>query len=248
MLGLILGSFATVVSHRLPRNQRVATGRSRCPSCGKTVTALQNVPVLSYLALRGRCAHCGQRISVRYPLTELAIGILFTASVVRFGVSLQAALYCAFFWALVVLTVIDLEHKLLPNKVVYPAFVIGWVGLAVDAALSGDIGRLGDAGAGALIFGGFFFVIAYIAPAGMGGGDVKLAFVLGTFLGYAGGVGVVLLGMFMSFLLGGVVGIVLILALGKGRKTAVPFGPFLALGTTAAIFFGDRLLDLYLGR
>lgn len=243
-----MGSFATVVAHRLPRGQAIAGGRSRCPSCGETISARQNVPLVSYLAQRGRCAHCGSRISVRYPLIELSCGVLFAASAARFDVSIEAAAFAAFFWSLVVLTAIDLEHKLLPNKIVYPAFVLGWVALAASSIVTDDVDRLGDAAAGAAIFGGFFFVVGLIASAGMGGGDIKLAFVLGTFLGYAGGPSLVLVGMFLSFLLGGLVGLVLVLALGKGRKTAVPFGPFLALGTTVAIFVGDSLLDLYLGR
>jgi leader peptidase (prepilin peptidase)/N-methyltransferase len=126
-------------------------------------------------------------------------------------------------------------------------FVLGWVGFLIDALVGDRFDRLADAGLGALIFGGFFFLIAMIVPAGMGGGDVKLAFVLGSFLGYAAGPGEVLVGMFLSFLIGGVVGIAVMVAGRGGRKTQIPFGPFLALGTTIAIFLGEGILDLYLG-
>lgn len=245
LLGLIFGSFGTVAAHRIPRRETIVTGRSKCPQCGRQIKAHENIPVVSYLFLRGRCAGCGAPISARYPLTELATGLLFAFAVAKFDVTATAVVYAAFFWVLVVLTVIDLEHKLLPNRIVYPAFVVGWAGLVTAALIDGDTERLRSAGLGAVVFGGFFFVVAFIYPAGMGGGDVKLAFVLGTFVGYAGGVGAVLVGMFLSFLLGGVIGIVAMRVSGKGRKTQIPFGPFLALGSVLAVFVGERIADGY---
>lgn len=244
-LGAIFGSFATAVVHRVPRGESIVTGRSHCPSCGAQIEWYQNVPVLSYVLLRGRCARCNARISPRYLLIELACVILFAALVWRFGISIEVAIYAAFFWTLVVLTAIDLEHKLLPNKIVYPTFFAGWIALAVAAFIAGDFSSLVGALVGAAVFGGFLFVVAFIAPAGMGGGDVKLGFVLGTFLGYAGGIGWTLVGMFLSFVLGGVLGIALLI-LGRGRKTQVPFGPFLAAGSALAVFFAEPILDWYL--
>ncbi len=246
-LGLIFGSFGTVVAYRVPRRESVVGGRSKCPACGQTITAVQNIPLFSYIVLRGRCGNCGHRISVRYPLIELATGVMFALAALEFGLTLTAFVYAAFFWALIVLTTIDLEHKLLPNRIVYPAFVAGWAGLAAAALIDGSVDRLLDAGLGALVFGGFFFLVAFIYPAGMGGGDIKLAFVLGTFVGYVGGLGVTLVGMFLGFLAGGLVGIGVMLSRGGSRKSQVPFGPFLALGATAAIFVGRDLLDVYLG-
>lgn len=196
--------------------------------------------------LRGRCRECEARISPRYPLMELATGILFAGAAAKFGYSPQTALFAGFFWVLVVLTAIDLELKLLPNRIVYPAFIAGWGGLVLVALIDGEPGRLVDAVLGALVFGGFFFSLAFVYPAGMGGGDVKLAFVLGSFLGYLGGIGVTVVGMFLSFLLGGVIGGVAMLATGRGRKTQVPFGPFLAAGAVAAVFAGRVILDTYL--
>ena len=245
VLGLIFGSFGTVAAYRIPRHETIVTGRSKCPNCGRQIKAHENIPVVSYLILRGKCPGCGTRISLRYPLTELVTAVLFALSVVKFDVSVTAAVYAGFFWALVVLTVIDLEHKLLPNRIVYPTFVAGWAGLVAAALIDGDTDRLRSAALGAVVFGGFFFVVAFIYPAGMGGGDVKLAFVLGTFVGYAGGVGAVLAGMFLSFLLGGVIGIVAMKLSGAGRKTQIPFGPFLALGSVIAIFLGERIVDAY---
>ena len=245
VLGLIFGSFGTVAAYRIPRHETIVTGRSKCPNCGRQIKAHENIPVVSYLILRGKCPGCGTRISLRYPLTELVTAVLFALSVVKFEVSVTAAVYAGFFWVLVVLTVIDLEHKLLPNRIVYPTFVAGWAGLVAAALIDGDTDRLRSAALGAVVFGGFFFVVAFIYPAGMGGGDVKLAFVLGTFVGYAGGVGAVLAGMFLSFLLGGVIGIVAMKLSGAGRKTQIPFGPFLALGSVIAIFLGERIVDAY---
>lgn len=247
VLGLIFGSFATVAAHRIPRREQFVSGRSRCPHCGAQIGALENIPVVSYLLLRGRCRHCGARISKRYPIIEAAIGLLFALSAAKFGLSVEAVVYAAFFWVLVVLTVIDLDHKLLPNRVVIPTFVAGWAGLVVAALADSAPSRLGGAGLGALIFGGFLFLLAFIYPAGMGMGDVKLAFVLGSFVGYLGAPGLVLLAMFLSFFIGGVSGVAVMAVQRGGRKTMIPFGPFLAAGTVLTILVGQRMLDWYLG-
>jgi leader peptidase (prepilin peptidase) / N-methyltransferase len=247
ILGLILGSFATVAVHRIPEGQSIITGRSKCPHCGRTITAMENVPVISYLVLRGRCRGCGARISIRYPLIELVTGLLFAFAVLKFGLTAEAAVFAMFFWVLVVLSAIDLDHRLLPNRIVYPAFVCGWAALIALAIAAGEPGLLVDAAVGAFVFGGFFFAVALVVPAGMGGGDVKLGFVLGSFLGYLGGIGIVLVGMFLAFLAGSLVGIGLILFAGRGRKSMVPFGPFLALGAVLAVFVGRTLVDGYLG-
>lgn len=245
LLGLIFGSFATVAAHRIPQHKTIVTGRSECPHCGRQIKAIENIPVLSYLFLGGRCRGCKARISIRYPSIELVTGVLFALSAYKFGSGVAAFVYMAFFWGLVVLTVIDLDHKLLPNRVVFPMFFVGWIGLVADALVEGNGDGLLDAALGAAIFGGFFYLIAVIVPAGMGGGDVKLAFVLGTFLGYVGAPGVVLAGMFLSFLLGGVIGLIAMMLTGGDRKMQIPFGPFLAAGTTLAIFVGQGLVDLY---
>jgi leader peptidase (prepilin peptidase) / N-methyltransferase len=247
LLGLLFGSFGTVVSHRVPLRKGIATGRSLCPNCERQIKAYENIPVLSWLVMRGRCPGCGTKISIRYPLAELATAGLFLLAAWKFDLTVAAFVYAGFFWALVVLTVIDLEHKLLPDRIVFPLFVVGWVGLTVDALVRGEPGDLTQAAIGAAIFGGFFYLLAVLVPAGMGGGDLKLAFVLGTFLGYSGGVGTVLVGMFLSFLSGGLIGVLLIAFSKAGRKTQIPFGPYLALGTTIAVFAGESLSDLYVG-
>ncbi|MEA2517554.1 MAG: leader peptidase (prepilin peptidase) / N-methyltransferase [Actinomycetota bacterium] len=244
--GLIFGSFATVVAYRVPRRETIVTGRSKCPSCGAQIAWYDNIPIVGYLLLRGKCRNCGVHIAARYLWIELTTGISWALLVWRFGLSFEVAIYAAFFWVLVVLTAIDLEHNLLPNRIVYPTFVVGWIALVAHALIDGDPASLVGAAVGALTFGGFLFTVAFIAPAGMGGGDVKLGFVLGTFLGYAGGASLTLVGMFLSFLLGGVIGIALLMR-GEGRKAQVPFGPFLAAGTVLAVLWGHSILDWYLG-
>ena len=231
----------------MPRRESIVTGRSKCPNCGAVVTAAENVPVFSYLFLRGRCRHCGKSISPRYPVTELATGILFALAAWKFGVTIRAVTFAAFFWVLVVLTVIDLEHKLLPTRVIYPSLIAGWVLLAADALVADQVPRLLDAAIGMAIFGGFFFAVAFLVPRGMGMGDVRLSLLLGTFLGYLGGPGIVLLGMFMSFLTGALIGTIAAAVTKGGRKMKIPFGPFLALGTLIAVFAGRPMLDAYLG-
>ncbi|HZA39072.1 MAG TPA: prepilin peptidase [Actinomycetota bacterium] len=268
VLGMIFGSFGSVIAYRVPvrmlreghdtseesrpgetadsvADESILTGRSRCPNCGRVISPIENIPVVSYILQRGRCKGCGIRIPIRYPLIELATGVLFALAAWKFGLTIEAFLFAALFWVLVVLTQIDLEYRLLPNRIVYPAFVVGWMGLVVAALVDGSADRLIDGALGAVIFGGFFFVVAFIYPAGMGGGDVKLGFVLGTFLGYLDGVGVVLVGMFLAFLIGSLVGIGVMLFTKRGRKAMVPFGPFLALGTVLAVFVGRSIADWY---
>lgn len=230
----------------MPRKEGIVTGRSKCPNCRTQISALENLPVVSYLLQRGRCRHCGASISARYPVAEAATAILFATAVLHFELTFTAVAYAALFWVLVVLTVIDLEHKLLPNRVVYPSVVAGAIVLTISAAIDGDLDRLPMAALGAVVFGGFLFVVAFIYPAGMGGGDVKLAVLLGMFLGFAGGIGVTLVGMFLSFLIGAIVGVAAMVIGGGDRKMAVPFGPFLAAGTISAIVWGRSILDLYL--
>ncbi|MFN2588908.1 MAG: A24 family peptidase [Actinomycetota bacterium] len=251
ILGLIFGSFGTVVAWRVPRRESIVTGRSRCPRCGAPIQARDNVPVLGWLLLRGRCRNCGNPISIRYPLTELATGILFALAAAKFGWSVEAFVYAAFFWVLVVLTAVDIDHKLLPNRIVYPSFVAGWAGLTAAAVAGDETGRLLDAAVGAAIFGGLLFLVSFVGEivykkTAMGLGDVKLAFVLGTFLGYAR-LALVPVAMFMAFLGGAVVGLAVIKVAGGDRKTEVPFGPFLVLGTVLALFVGEPLVDAYLG-
>ena len=238
-VGLALGSFATVVAHRVPRGESIVSGRSRCPGCGGTIAAYDNVPVLSWLLLRGRCRRCGEPISVRYPLTELAMAALFAATVLILGTEDvgELALGLALCTLLVTITVTDLERRVIPNAVL----LVG-AATAVAIAAATDPGSLLERLAAAAAAGGFLFCAALAYPRGMGMGDVKLVAVMGLYLGRD--VGPALL---VGFGVGALVGLVMIARGGAAaRKQAVPFGPFLALGGIVGLWYGDAIVDWYL--
>jgi leader peptidase (prepilin peptidase) / N-methyltransferase len=238
VMGAILGSFLNVVAYRLPRGESLSRPPSRCPSCGTPVKPYDNIPVLSWLLLRGRCRHCGTRISARYPLVEAGTALLLALVVIAKGADRDAWLGIAFVLVLVPIALIDLDHRLIPNKLTLPGAVI-----AVAIVLLTDSDSLVEhliAGAAA---GGFLLVAALAYPAGMGMCDVKLAGMMGLFLGRA-----VAPAMFAALIVGTLVGALIIARKGakEGRKTAIPFGPYLALGGLVGLFAGDELVDWYL--
>lgn len=235
--GLLVGSFLNVVAWRLPRGESVVRPGSRCPGCGEPVRPYDNVPVLSWLALRGRCRHCGEPIGARYPLIELATGLLWAAVVLARDDAGSVALGLILVTALVPIVVIDLEHRLIPNLITGPAAVA-----ALAAGLALDIDYLPEQLIAGVAAGGFFLLAALAYPRGMGMGDVKLAGVMGLCLGRA-----VAPAVLIALIAGVLVGGVIIARLGAraGRKTAVPFGPFLALGAVVALFAGDAIVDWY---
>lgn len=244
VVGLLIGSFLNVVIHRVPRGESVVHPRSRCPGCGQEIAPVDNVPVLSWLLLRGRCRSCAEPISVRYPLVELATGVLFVAVLLWCGVSWALPAYLYLAAIAVALSAIDLDTKRLPNAIVLPSYVVALLLLLLPAALDGSWAAYVRAIlAGAAMF-AFYFLLAFVYPAGMGFGDVKLAGVLGIYLGWVSW-GVVLVGGFAAFLLGAVVGIVVMVAGHGGRKTKLPFGPFMMVGAFLALFFGQPLVDWY---
>jgi leader peptidase (prepilin peptidase)/N-methyltransferase len=240
LVGLLVGSFLNVVAHRLPRGESLVHPRSRCPGCGAAIAAYDNIPVLSWVLLRGRCRHCGEPISPRYPLVELATAVLYALVVIAKDDAVDIALGLLLVTALVPITLIDLELRLIPNRITLPAAVA-----AVAAAAILDVDFVPEqliAGAAA---GGFFLLAALAYPRGMGMGDVKLAGMLGLYLGRA-----VAPAIFTALMAGVVVGAAIIARKGAaaGRKTAVPFGPFLALGGLLGLLVGDALVDAYLDR
>jgi leader peptidase (prepilin peptidase)/N-methyltransferase len=238
--GLLVGSFLNVVAYRLPRGESLVHPRSRCPGCGTPIAPYDNVPVLSWLLLRGRCRRCGTPISPRYPLVELATGVLYALVVLVADAPVDVALGLLLVTALVPITLIDLERRLIPNRITLPAAIA-----AVAAGVLLDIDVVPEqliAGAAA---GGFFLIAALAYPRGMGMGDVKLAGVLGLYLGRG-----VAPALFIALIAGVLVGALVIARKGarEGRKTAVPFGPFLALGGLVSWFVGEGLVDAYLDR
>ena len=238
--GLLLGSFLNVVVHRLPLRASLVSPGSACPSCGAAVRPWHNVPVLSWLLLRGRCHDCSSAISVRYPLVELLTGVLFAAvAAVHLGDTPELVLGLVLVGFLVPMALIDLDHRIIPNRLTGPAAIVAIVlGTALDPG--GEPERL-IAGVGAAAF---FLVAALIKPGGMGMGDVKLAGVMGLFLGAP-----VAVALMVGLVTGTVAGAVVMARLGvaAGRKTTVPFGPFLAVGGVVAVLAGAPLIDAYLG-
>lgn len=235
---LALGSFLNVVVARLPERRSLLRPRSACQSCGTELTWYDNVPVLSYVLLRGRCRACGAPISVRYLLVELVTAILVAACFLRFGITGRAFVGGFFVAALVALSAIDFERRILPDRIVLPSTAIV---LAAQIALFPD--RTLEWVLSAFLASLFLFVAVVAYPRGMGMGDVKLALLLGAALGKTVAVGL-MLGMLATM----VVGIVLMARHGSAaRKMAIPFGPFLALGSVIALFFGERILDGYMG-
>ena len=246
MLGLVIGSFLNVVIWRVPRGESIVRPPSHCPRCDAEITPYDNIPVLSWVLLRGRCRHCGAGISVRYPLVELACGVLWVAMALRFGATWALPAYLVLVSALLALSLIDLDTFLLPNAIVYPLGLALVVLFGAAAVLDGAGGDYVRALLGGLAAFAFFLTVHLIAPRGMGFGDVKLSFSLGVALGWISW-GSVFLGLFLGFLLGAVIGVILIATKVRSRRDHVPFGPFLAAGTVLAILFGAPLLDLYLG-
>jgi leader peptidase (prepilin peptidase)/N-methyltransferase len=239
VFGLAVGSSATAVAHRLPRGESIVMARSECPACRAQIAAYDNVPVLSWVLLRGRARCCGARISPRYPLTELAVGALFAATVLVYrDDAAEAAIGLVFVAMLAVVTLTDLERRIIPNR----ALIAGAI-ICVAIAAPTDPGGLAEraiAGAGA---GALFFLVALAYPQGMGLGDVKLAATMGLFLGRA-----VAPAILAALLAGSLVGLALMLRHGAGaRKMAIPFGPFLAFGGIVGLLAGDQLIDLNLG-
>jgi len=242
-LGLVLGSFLTVAISRLPAGESLVRPRSRCPACGVQIRNADNVPVLSWVVLRGRCRACKARISFVYPLTELAVGGLFAAAALAFEDPWIVGLLAPFLGLLAATTVIDWRHRIIPNRLVYPTFLIA-TGYLVVARLAGAPVDLVDALIGCLAYGGGLLIVALISPRGMGMGDVKLAGLVGLALG-ALGLRYVGVAAGIGILIGGVAAIVALVA-GASRKSGLPYGPWIALGAGMAVFFGERIASAYL--
>jgi leader peptidase (prepilin peptidase)/N-methyltransferase len=236
VLGAIIGSFLNVVVWRVPRGESLATPPSQCPSCGKRIAPYDNVPLVSWVVLQGRCRNCGARISPRYPLIELLTAAAFAGVVAIRGFDSDLVLELPFVACLIALAGIDYDHKLLPNKIVYPMAVYGLVAtLLVDRD---DLVENLIAGAGAFVL---LLLAALAYPRGMGMGDVKLAGAMGLYLGLS-----IAPALLTAFLTGTLVGLVIIAREGAaGRKKAVPFGVFLALGGLVGVLAGPELIELY---
>ena len=237
LLGLIAGSFLNVVIHRVPLRQSVVWPASRCPACGASIEPRDNVPLLSYVLLRGRCRNCKAGISARYPLVEALTGALFAGATYEFGLGLDLLSALALILALIALAGTDLEHRLLPNAIVGPAALVGFALSVLDSPERWWLYLVS-----ALAVAGGLFALALAYPGGMGMGDVKMGGMLGAFLGpYAA------LAVFIGALAGALVGGVLMVMGKMGRRTALPFGMFLAFAGVLVLFVGEEIWGAYAG-
>ena len=241
VLGLAVGSFLNVVIYRVPRDESIVSPRSSCPTCGAQIREKDNIPVVSWLVLHGRCRDCQAPISTRYPLVELGCCALFAGTAARFGRQWDLPAYLVLFAGLLALSCIDVERMILPKKIVYPLTVLVAALLLLAAAATG---RWHDLVIGVICGAGWFavfFAMNLASPRILGFGDVRLSFVLGLSLGWLG-VGYVLLGFFAANLIGAVIGIVLIATKHMDRQSQIPYGVFLAAGCAVAVFAGPEIL------
>ena len=245
VLGLVVGSFLNVVIHRVPRGKSIVRPSSRCPSCDAPIRPWHNIPVISYVLLGGRCRNCRAAISPRYPLVEALNGVMYLLVFMRFGPSWALPALLAFVSALIAITFIDLDFQIIPDSITLGSLPLAL--LAGGLVLPDPFARAEALGwvqtfSGAVTGFVLFYAVAVLSRGGMGGGDIKMMAMVGAVLGWRG----VLLTTFLGSLAGSVLGLGLMLFKGKGRKTKIPFGPFLALGTLLSLMFGQEILRWYL--
>jgi len=259
LFGTLIGSFLNVVVHRVPLRRSIVSPPSSCPACGSRIRPVDNIPVVSWLMLRGRCRSCHEPISARYPLVEAATGVVFASVLLRFLPSIVSApsvaaavgaalALVAFLYLAAIstaLALIDLATKRLPNPIVLPAYLVGAVLLTAAALLQGDPAALGRGAIGAVALGGLYLLLALLKPGGMGMGDVKLAGALGLFLGWLGWTELSVGGA-AAFIIGGVVALSLLAARRVSRSSGIPFGPWMLLGAWIAIFAAHPVASAYL--
>jgi leader peptidase (prepilin peptidase)/N-methyltransferase len=243
IFGLCIGSFMNVCIYRIPLSKSIVTPRSMCPGCNSLISAYDNIPVISYILLKGKCRNCGIPISLRYPLVETISGLTALAVFMRFGISAEGLIYFAFISALVVITFIDIDHRIIPDTISLPGIPIGFL----LASLVLPSMNYKTSLAGILAGGGSLLAVAWIynlitKKEGMGGGDIKLLAVIGAFTGWKG----VLFTIFVGSATGTLAGIAVMLKTQKDMKLAVPFGPFLSIGAILYIFFGSEIISWYI--
>ena len=254
LCGLLVGSFLNVVIARLPEGRSVWGPRSACPGCGATIAWYDNIPLVSFALLRGRCRRCAMVIPWRYPLVEAVTALAFALALAVIGPSPKLWVAAVLLPMLIAVTAIDLQHQIIPDAITLPGIGLGVLGSLISGRPGLHVPWLGLAGSwpgvvadsllGIALGGGLFLVIILASSGGMGGGDMKLGAMLGAFLGWQLG----LVALLLAVLSGGLVAIGLLLLGRRGRKEAIPFGPFLALGGAIAFLWGDGLLGWYLGR
>jgi leader peptidase (prepilin peptidase) / N-methyltransferase len=241
IFGLCIGSFLNVCIYRIPESKSIVFPSSMCPGCGNPIKFYDNIPLLSFFILRAKCRNCKTLISMRYPLVELLSGFLALSIFIKFGLSIEAPIYFIFVSTLLVVTFIDIDHRIIPDLISLPGILLFFI-----AALTIPTISIVDSLIGILAGGGILFIIAELyfritGNEGMGGGDVKLLAMIGALIGWQG----VLFTIFVSSLIGTIIGIILMSVQGKNLKLAVPFGPFLSIGAVVYVFFGNEFINWY---
>ena len=237
ILGLMIGSFLNVVIYRVPKAESILISRSYCPNCETQLKWYDLIPVLSFLSTKGKCRYCGQNISWQYPVVELITGVLFLGLYLKFGITVQFGALLILISLLIASSIIDYQLQIIPNKITYFGIILGLIFSLIFDYISIKLALLG-----LIIPAGFLLLIALITKGGMGIGDVKFAAMIGTFIGPK----LTLIGIFLGALLGSIIGLVLLLLGKKTRKSKLPFGPLIAIGSIVMIFWGQKMINWYL--
>ena len=242
ILGLITGSFSNVCICRIPRNKSIIYPASHCPKCRSNISPKDNIPLLSYILLKGRCRNCKSKISIQYPIVELLTGLIYLIIYLTYGLSVQTLIYIILSSALIIIAFIDLNEQIVPDVISLPGIVIGFILSFFVPYISFINSALG------VVFGGGIILIIGLAGSlifkkeAMGGGDVKLAAMIGAFLGWR----YIIISLFLGFFLGAIAGIILIMSKIKSREDVVPFGPFIVLGSFITLLWGEKIISLYI--
>jgi len=243
LLGLIVGSFSNVCIYRIPKNESIIFPASHCPKCLKTIKPIDNIPLLSYILLKGRCRHCKSKISIQYPIVELLTGLIYLIIYLIYGFTIQSLIYIILSSALIIIAFIDLNEQIIPDVISLPGIAIGFILSFFVTYISFVDSILGIAvGGGIILIIGLGGSVIFKKEA-MGGGDIKLVAMIGAFLGYR----YIIISLFLGFFLGALTGIILIMAKIKSREDVVPFGPFIVLGSFITLLGGEQIISWYLG-
>ncbi len=243
ILGLIVGSFSNVCIYRIPRNESIIYPASHCPKCRSNISPKDNIPLLSYILLKGRCRNCKSKIAIQYPIVEFLTGLIYLIIYLIYGLSIQSLIYIILSSALVIIAFIDLNEQIVPDVISLPGIIIGFI-LSFFVPYISFI----NSALGVFVGGGIILVIGLAGSVifkkeAMGGGDVKLAAMIGAFLGWR----YIIISLFLGFFLGALAGIILILSKIKSREDVVPFGPFIVLGSFITLLWGEKIISWYIG-
>lgn len=240
IVGLVVGSFLNVCIYRIPRKISIIKPASFCPSCGNSIKPWHNIPVLGFLLLKGRCAYCGAKISLRYPFVEALNGVLYVIAFLHFGLTVSLPFILIFISALIAISFIDIDFQIIPDQISIPLIFLGIILSLIPHNSLNLAQNIKDSLIGILVGGGSLLIVSIISKGGMGGGDVKLNAAVGAFLGWKSA----LLTIFIGSLTGSIVGII---SMKKTGNRKIPFGPFLSLGALICLFFGEKILSWYFG-